>query len=58
MALALQKLKKNKLFVGYAFDYVTNNVSAKSATSHEIVFRYDMPTPQLRKPIRTPRFIY
>ncbi|SUZ67872.1 uncharacterized protein METZ01_LOCUS20726 [marine metagenome] len=58
MFLGYKFLKKNKLFVGYAFDYVTNNVSAKSATSHEIVFRYDLPTPQLKKPIRTPRFIY
>lgn len=51
-------LKKNKLFVGYSFDYVVHNVKAKAPISHELVVRYDLPTPQLRKPIRTPRFIY
>ena len=51
-------LKKRKLYVGYSFDYVLKNVAAKSATSHELVLRYDLPTPQLKKPIRTPRFIY
>lgn len=56
--LGYKFLKKNKLFIGYAFDYVINNVQAKAASSHEVVFRYDLPTPQLRKPIRTPRFIF
>ena len=51
-------LKKNKLFVGYAFDYVVHNVKAKAPISHELVVRYDLPTPQMKKPIRTPRFIY
>ena len=51
-------LKKRKLFVGYSFDYVLHNVDVKAATSHELVLRYDLPTPQLKKPIRTPRFIY
>lgn len=51
-------LKKNKLFVGYSFDYVVHNVKAKAPVSHELVVRYDLPTPQLKKPIRTPRFIY
>jgi type IX secretion system PorP/SprF family membrane protein len=51
-------LKKNKLFVGYSFDYVVHNVNAKAPVSHELVVRYDLPTPQLKKPIRTPRFIY
>ena len=51
-------LKKNKLFVGYAFDYVVHNVNAKAPISHELVVRYDLPTPQMKKPIRTPRFFY
>lgn len=51
-------LKKNKLFVGYSFDYVVHNVNAKAPISHELVVRYDLPTPQMRKPIRTPRFFY
>lgn len=51
-------LKKRKLLVGYSFDYVLHNVDVKSATSHELVLRYDLPTPQLKKPVRTPRFIY
>ena len=51
-------LKKNKLFIGYSFDYVVHNVNAKAPISHELVVRYDLPTPQLKKPIRTPRFIY
>ena len=51
-------LKNNKLFVGYSFDYVVHNVNAKAPISHELVLRYDLPTPQMRKPIRTPRFFY
>ena len=51
-------LKNNKLFVGYSFDYVVHNVYAKAPISHELVLRYDLPTPQMRKPIRTPRFFY
>tara|TARA_B100002051_G_scaffold270242_1_gene302811 strand:- start:2611 stop:3561 length:951 start_codon:yes stop_codon:yes gene_type:complete len=51
-------LKKNKLFVGYSFDYVVHNVNAKAPISHELVVRYDLPTPQLKKPIRTPRFYF
>ena len=51
-------LKKNKLFIGYAFDYVVHNVNAKAPISHELVVRYDLPTPQMKKPIRTPRFFY
>ena len=54
----IEDLKKRKLFVGYSFDYVLHNVDVKAATSHELVLRYDLPTPQLKKPIRTPRFIY
>jgi len=51
-------LRSKKLYVGYSFDYVVHNVKAKAPTSHELVIRYDLPTPQLKKPIRTPRFIY
>ena len=35
-----------------------HNVKAKAPISQELVIRYDLPTPQLKKPIRTPRFIY
>tara|TARA_B100000579_G_scaffold435265_1_gene458102 strand:- start:1645 stop:2595 length:951 start_codon:yes stop_codon:yes gene_type:complete len=51
-------LKKNKLFVGYSFDYIVHNVKAKAPISHELIVKYDLPTPQLKKPIRTPRFFY
>jgi len=51
-------LEKKKMFIGYSLDYVLHNKNAKSGTSHEFVLRYDLPTPQLKKPIRTPRFIY
>ena len=51
-------LKKNKLFVGYSFDYVVHNVNAKAPISHELVLKYDLPTPQMKKPVRTPRFFY
>ncbi len=51
-------LKNNKLFVGYSFDYVVHNVSVKAPMSHELILRYDLPTPQLKKPIRTPRFFF
>ena len=51
-------LEKKKMFIGYSLDYVLHNKNAKSGTSHEFVLRYDLPTPQLNKPIRTPRFIY
>ena len=39
-------LKKNKLFLGYSFDYVVHNVDAKAPISHELIVRYDLPTPQ------------
>ena len=51
-------LKKNKLFVGYSFDYVVHNIDAKAPISHELIVRYDLPTPQRKKPVRTPRFFY
>lgn len=51
-------LKENKLHLGYAFDYVISNIKAKNPTSNEILIRYDLPMPQIKKPIRTPRFIY
>tara|TARA_Y100000739_G_scaffold2308_1_gene2019 strand:+ start:1232 stop:2209 length:978 start_codon:yes stop_codon:yes gene_type:complete len=56
--LGYSLLKKNKLHLGYAFDYVIKNVNAKSTASNEILIRYDLPMPQVKKPIRTPRFIY
>ena len=51
-------LKQNRLHLGYAFDYVVKNINAKSTTSNEIHIRYDLPMPQVKKPIRTPRYIY
>ena len=56
--LGYSLLKDNRLHVGYAFDYVISNVKAKNFTSNEILLRYDLPAPQIKKPIRTPRFIY
>ena len=34
-----------KLFVGYSFDYVVHNLNAKAPVSHELVLKYDLPTP-------------
>ena len=56
--LGYSLLKQNKLHLGYAFDYVIKNVNAKSTASNEILIRYGLPMPQVKKPIRTPRFIY
>ncbi|WP_420150867.1 type IX secretion system membrane protein PorP/SprF [Spirosoma sp.] len=53
-------MRNNALRVGYALDIVTSGVNAKSATSHEILLGYALPTPDVRKKpiIRTPRFRY
>ncbi|UFH57467.1 type IX secretion system membrane protein PorP/SprF [Spirosoma sp. KNUC1025] len=53
-------MRNNALRVGYALDIVTSGASAKSATSHEILVAYALPTPDVRKKpiIRTPRFRY
>ncbi len=56
--LGYSLLKENRLHLGYAFDYVISNVRAKNLTSNEILLRYDLPAPKIKKPIRTPRFIY
>ena len=56
--LGYSLLKENQLHLGYAFDYVISNVKAKHLTSNELLIRYDLPMPQIKKPIRTPRFIY
>lgn len=52
-------MRNNALRVGYSLDLVTG-ASAKSATSHELMVAYALPTPDARKKpiIRTPRFRY
>ncbi|NMM47148.1 PorP/SprF family type IX secretion system membrane protein [Marinigracilibium pacificum] len=51
-------LKENAMKVGYAFDYIVSEQSAKQATSHEIMLSYTLPVlpPAAKKVIRTPRF--
>ena len=53
-------LLQNKLKIGYSFDYIVENKGAKSATSHEIFIRYNLPELVLggRKTIKTPRFVF
>jgi len=51
-------MKNNAMRLGYAFDYVTSGVEAKTRTSHEIMLSYVIPVPwEAPKPIiRTPRY--
>ena len=53
-------LPGNKLKVGYAFDYVTNEREAKQPTSQEFFVRYALPNIVFggRKQVKTPRFTY
>lgn len=53
-------LPENKLRVGYAFDYVTNEREAKQSTSQEFFVRYTLPNLVFggRKQVKTPRFTY
>jgi len=56
--IGVNLLKNNALRLGYAFDYVTSGVQAKTRTSHEIMLSYVIPVPwELPKPkVRTPRY--
>lgn len=51
-------LRDNTMKVGYAFDYVVDEQSAKQPTSHEFFVRYTLPSIATgnKKIIRTPRF--
>ncbi|GAB3950796.1 hypothetical protein GCM10028805_29580 [Spirosoma harenae] len=53
-------MRNNALRVGYSLDIVTSGTQIKSATSHEILVAYALPTFDVRKKpiIRTPRFRY
>jgi type IX secretion system PorP/SprF family membrane protein len=56
--LMKNKQNINALRIGYAFDFVTSGVNAKSNTSHEILLSYVVIPPwEILKPkIRTPRY--
>lgn len=58
--LGYNLLEDEKLKVGYAFDYVLQGREAKSATSHEIFVRYDLPDLVFggKKAVKTPRFSF
>ncbi|AQG77955.1 type IX secretion system membrane protein PorP/SprF [Spirosoma montaniterrae] len=53
-------MRNNALRVGYALDLVAGGASTKSATSHEFLLAYALPTSDGRKKpiVRTPRFRY
>lgn len=53
-------LKESKLRVGYAFDFTTFGVEAKTRTSHEIMVSYIFPKPvnTVRPPVKTPRYSF
>jgi len=56
--LLKNKQNINALRIGYAFDFVTSGVNAKSNTSHEILLSYVVipPWEVLKPKIRTPRY--
>ncbi|WP_187262179.1 PorP/SprF family type IX secretion system membrane protein [Pontibacter beigongshangensis] len=56
--VGISVLPNNALRVGYAFDFITINRSAKAPTSHEIMLSYRLPepAPRVRPPVRTPRY--
>lgn len=56
--IGMSLMKNNALRVGYAFDFVTSGVQAKTRTSHEIMLSYVIPVPwEIPKPpVRTPRY--
>lgn len=56
--IGMNLMKNNAMRIGYAFDYVTSGVQAKTRTSHEIMLSYVVPVPWDKpKPIiRTPRY--
>jgi type IX secretion system PorP/SprF family membrane protein len=51
-------MDNDQLKVGYAFDYIISERSAKQPTSHEIFIKYNLPSINTgaKKIIRTPRF--
>ena len=53
-------LKESTLRVGYAFDFTTFGVEAKTRTSHEIMVSYIFPKPAntVRPPVKTPRYSF
>jgi len=58
LLVGMSMLKNNALRIGYAFDFVTSGVAAKTRTSHEIMLSYFIPAPwDTPKPkVRTPRY--
>lgn len=60
LLLGMSLTKDNRLRLGYAFDYVVNEQSAKAMTSHELMLSFRFQTPGSKEPsvIRTPRFRY
>ena len=58
LLVGMSMLKNNALRIGYAFDFVTSGVDAKTRTSHEIMLSYFIPAPwDSPKPkVRTPRY--
>lgn len=58
LMLGYSFFKENTLKLGYAFDYVLVEQSAKSVTSHEIMISYRLPAISTsgKKVVRTPRF--
>ncbi|MEQ8469989.1 MAG: type IX secretion system membrane protein PorP/SprF [Marinoscillum sp.] len=58
--LGYSLMENNRLKVGYSFDYVFQDQTAKAATSHEIFVRYDLPDLVFggRKKVKTPRFSF
>lgn len=60
MYLGYSLLQKNQLKLGYSIDFVFVDQEAKSATTHEIFVRYDLPDLVFggRKKIKTPRFSF
>ncbi|AUD01488.1 PorP/SprF family type IX secretion system membrane protein [Spirosoma pollinicola] len=58
--VGINLMRNNALRIGYSLDVVTSGTQIKSATSHELLFSYALPAPDVRKKpiIRTPRFRY
>ncbi|MFQ3576418.1 MAG: type IX secretion system membrane protein PorP/SprF [Cytophagales bacterium] len=51
-------LRDNNLKIGYGFDYVVSNASAKAPSSHEIMLLYSIEPllSAIKPPVRSPRF--
>lgn len=58
--LGYSLLENKELKVGYSFDYVIQDQDAKSATTHEIFVRFDLPNLVFggKKKVKTPRFSF